>query len=182
VSSGKQWAIVAAVVTLLALALVAVTTLVGSGGEQVGIGRMAPDFRARTLDEPPVVRTLADYRGDVVLLNVWATWCLPCRTEMPSMERLHRAFAGQGLHVVAVSIDKPGFEEEIRTFVKEYALTFDVLYDPDGAITTAYQTTGVPYSFVIDRSGKIRKTVLGAADWSSQGNRSLIASLIAEGT
>ena len=180
-STGRQWAVVAAVVALLALGLAAATRFVGYDVDQVGIGVQAPDFRARTLAEPPAVRTLADYEGDVVLLNVWATWCLPCRTEMPSMERLHREFAGKGLHVVAVSIDKPGFEAEIRAFVQEYGLTFDVLYDPDGAITTAYQTTGVPYSFVIDRSGRIRKTVLGAADWNSQGNRSLIASLIEEG-
>ena len=180
-NTGKQWAIVALVVALLALGLVAATRFVGHSTEQVGIGGAAPDFRARTLAEPPVARTLADYRGDVILLNIWATWCLPCRTEMPSMETLHREFAGRGLHVVAVSIDKPGFEEEIRAFVRDYGLTFEVLYDPDGAITAAYQTTGVPYSFVIDRNGRIRKTVLGAADWSSQGNRSLVASLLEEG-
>ena len=180
-STGRQWAIVALVVALLALGLVAATRLVGHDDGQVGIGAMAPDFRARTLDEPAATRTLADYRGDVVLLNVWATWCVPCRVEMPSMQRLHEEFDGRGLHVVAVSIDKPGFEQEIRAFVKEYGLTFDILHDPGGSITAAYQTTGVPYSFVIDRTGKIRKTVLGAADWSSQGNRSLITSLLGEG-
>ena len=180
-SAGRQWAIVALVVALLALGLTAAMRLVGHGDSPVGIGAMAPDFRARTLDEPPAARTLADYRGDVVLLNVWATWCGPCRVEMPSMQRLHEEFRERGLHVVAVSIDKPGFEEEIRAFVSEYGLTFEVLYDPNGTITSTYQTTGVPYSFVIDRGGKIRKTVLGATDWASQGNRSLIASLLGEG-
>lgn len=180
-SPGRQWAIVAAIVAALALGLVAMTSAVGDRSDRVTVGTKAPDFRARTLDTPPAVRTLADYRGDVVLLNVWATWCGPCRVEMPSMQRLHEEFAGQGLHVVAVSIDQPGFEQAIRDFTREYGLTFDILYDPDGGITTAYQTTGVPYSFVIDRSGTIRKTVLGATDWSSQGNRALVRSLLAEG-
>src|SRR5688572_20459672 len=177
----QQWVFVGIVVLIMGGGLLAATRFLGDESFPVTVESKAPDFRAATVDGAPVTKTIADYKGDVVLLNVWATWCLPCRTEMPSMERLHRDFGGRGLHVVAVSIDKPGFEAEIRAFVKEYGLTFDVLYDPDGGITTTYQTTGVPYSFVIDRSGRIRKTVLGAADWSSQGNRSLIASLLAEG-
>ncbi len=180
-STARQWAIVAAVVVALALGLIAMSRAVGSDITQVTIGTRAPDFSARTLTDPPATRTLADYAGDVILLNVWATWCVPCRIEMPSMERLHGHFAGRDLHVIAVSIDRPGFEQEIRDFVREYALTFDVLYDPEGRIAEAYQTTGVPYSFVIDRSGTIRKTVLGMADWNTVGNRSLFESLLQEG-
>ena len=178
-STARQWGIVAAVIGVLALALIAMSRA-SDDVEHVTIGATAPDFTARTLDDPSVTRTLDDYRGDVVLLNVWATWCIPCRVEMPSMERLHRHFAGRDLHVLAVSIDQPGFEQSIREFVTEYGLTFEVLYDPGGRIAQTYQTTGVPYSFVIDRSGTIRKTVLGASDWSSIGNRSLIESLLGE--
>ena len=180
-STGRQWAIVAAVVGALALALIAMSRA-ADDVPRVTIGATAPDFSALTMDDPPATRTLADYRGDVILLNVWATWCVPCRVEMPSMERLHQHFAGSDLHVVAVSIDRPGFEREIRDFVREYGLTFEVLYDPGGTIATTYETTGVPYSFVIDRSGTIRKAVLGAADWNSIGNRSLIESLLREGS
>lgn len=180
-SSARQWAIVATVVVALALGLIAMSRTVGTDITQVTIGTTAPAFSARTLDEPPALRTMADYAGDVILLNVWATWCVPCRIEMPSMERLHQHFAGTDLRVLAVSIDRPGVEREIRDFVREYELTFEVLYDPEGEIARTYQTTGVPYSFVIDRSGTIRKTVLGMADWNSVGNRSLFASLLEEG-
>lgn len=178
-STARQWAIVAAVIGALALGLF---TMSRAGGEpaQVTIGTKAPDFEAVTLDRPATPRTLEDYRGDVILLNIWATWCVPCRVEMPSMQKLHEHFAGRDFRVVAVSIDRGGFENDIRAFAREYGLTFDILHDPEGDITTTYQTTGVPYSFVIDRSGTIRKTVLGAADWNSQGNRALIESLLAE--
>lgn len=179
-SSARQWAMVAVVIALLALGLAAMTRSVDRI-EHVTVGAAAPEFRAWTLDDPPLERSLADYRGEVVLLNIWATWCVPCRVEMPSMERLSREFGGRGFRVVAVSIDRPGLEEAIVDFVREYELTFDILYDPSQAIMTAYQATGVPYSYVIDRRGVIRRTIMGATDWHSETNRALIESIVAEG-
>jgi thiol-disulfide isomerase/thioredoxin len=113
----------------------------------------------------------------VVLLNVWATWCQPCRVEMPSMERLHRAFAGTDFRIVAVSIDKEG-PEVVEQFVKELGLTFDVLHDQTADIQRIYQTTGVPESFVIDRNGVIIKKVIGAAEWDGPVTETLLRRLL----
>jgi thiol-disulfide isomerase/thioredoxin len=121
--------------------------------------------------------TFERYRGQVVLLNVWATWCQPCRVEMPSMERLHRAFAETDFRIVAVSIDKEG-PEVVEQFVKELGLTFDVLHDQTADIQRIYQTTGVPESFVIDRNGVIIKKVIGAAEWDGPVTETLLRRLL----
>jgi cytochrome c biogenesis protein CcmG, thiol:disulfide interchange protein DsbE len=144
----------------------------------VAPGAPAPDFTARTLDSIPRVKTLADYRGQVVLLNLWATWCEPCKVEMPSIEALHRAYAPSGLKVVAVATDDPGFEDAIRRFVAEHGLTFEVLSEGSGAIERAYQTRGIPATYLIGADGIIRKRIAGASDWSSPANRALVAQLL----
>ncbi|MEJ7809900.1 MAG: TlpA disulfide reductase family protein [Gemmatimonadaceae bacterium] len=177
-TSRGQWTVVGAIVAGLALALFAATRFLGDELFQVTIGSDAPNFSAVTLDAEPEPRALRDYRGQVVLLNVWATWCEPCKIEMPSIEGLHREFGGRGLRVIAVSIDDPGEAERIRGFVREYGLTFDVLHDPSGRISRAYQTTGVPETFVIGKDGVIRKKVIGAIRWDSPANRALIAQLL----
>jgi peroxiredoxin len=172
------------VVLLLAgVALVGITLghkALGNELEPVGTGVQAPDFTAQTLDRPPRVKRLADYKHQVALLNVWATWCVPCRAEMPSIQRLYQAHASRGFKVVAVSIDDPGMEDGIRAFVRQLGLTFEVLHDPTGAIQQQYQMTGVPESFLIGRDGTIRKKIAGAIDWDSDANRRLIARLLAE--
>lgn len=174
----QQWGIVAAVVVLLAGGLWAAVRLLGDELFPVTVGSEAPDFQARTLDGTDSVKTITDYRGEVVLLNVWATWCIPCRTEMPSIQALHESFAGQGLKVVAVSVDQPGFEQDIRDFAQEYGLTFEILHDASGGIQQAYQTTGIPETYVIDRDGVIRRKHIGPADWNSASNRALVAQLL----
>jgi cytochrome c biogenesis protein CcmG/thiol:disulfide interchange protein DsbE len=149
----------------------------------VGVGTRAPNFAALTVDTAlvePRTKTLADYRGEVVLLNVWATWCAPCRVEMPSMQKLHESFAERGLRVVAVSVDDPGMEDAIREFAKVYGLTFEILHDATGAIKARYHTTGLPESAVISRDGTIRKRIAGAEDWNSAANRALIERLLRE--
>ena len=120
---------------------------------------------------------LADYRGKVVLLNVWATWCPPCRIEMPSMERLHKTLAGTDFRIVAVSVDEDD-STVVNAFVRELGLTFDILHDQTGAIQGIYQTTGVPESFVIDRDGVIVKKVIGAVEWDGPVNEALIRRLL----
>jgi peroxiredoxin len=116
----------------------------------------------------------------VVLLNIWATWCDPCRVEMPSIERLHERLGPKGLKVVAVSIDDPGADGAIRDFARQLGLTFEILHDTSGAIKQAYQTTGVPETFVIGRDGVIRKKVIAARDWSSPANVALVSELLSE--
>ena len=151
-----------------------------SGGEAppaVGPGAPAPAFVATTLDSVPVARTLDDYRGSPILLNVWATWCDPCREEMPSMQRLYDAYRDRGLRVVAVSIDDRGTEKLIRDFVAEHQLTFDILHDAKSAIMTTYQVLGVPQTFLISAEGNIVGTAF-AADWMTPENRRKVEALL----
>jgi cytochrome c biogenesis protein CcmG, thiol:disulfide interchange protein DsbE len=122
--------------------------------------------------------SLLDFGGKVVLLNIWATWCEPCKVEMPSIEALHKAYGPRGLKVVAVSIDDYVTEDSIRSFAKGLGLTFDILHDPSHTIDRSYQTTGWPETFVIAKDGVIRKKWIGPADWNSRINRVLIAELL----
>ena len=175
-----QWIAVLAVVAVLGGGLAVATLALGDELFTVEAGSRAPEIAAVTLDDPPVKRTLADYRGDVVLLNVWATWCGPCEAEMPSMERLHRSFADSGLRIVAVSIDNPGRENAVREFVARHKLTFEILHDPTKRIIDDYRTSGVPETFVIGRDGVIRRKTY-TQDWNTPANRALIAQLLREG-
>jgi len=144
----------------------------------VRVGGQAPEFRAVTVEPPIAEKTLADYAGKVVIVNIWATWCAPCIVEMPSLEALHRRYAKDGLSIVAVSVDAPGSAAQIRDFRDRLGLTFEILHDADD-IRATYQTAGVPESFVIGRDGRIRRRVFSAENWDSESNRKLIQQLLA---
>ncbi len=178
----QQWALVGAIIAVLAAGGVAAVHFLGDELFPVTVGGKAPAFAAKPIQTPgPTPRgSLADYRGQVVLLNIWATYCVPCITEMPAIEKLHRAYGPKGLKVVGVSIDAPGLEPKIRDFLREHALTFDILYDTSRTITEIYQTTGVPETFVIGRDGVIRKKFIGPMNWNSDANRALVEQLLAE--
>ena len=126
-------------------------------------GRPAPDFMFPGLDGKMV--RLSDYRGHVVLVNVWATWCPPCVDEMPSMEKLYKELKDENFEILAVSIDALG-EKAVAPFMKEYNLSFSALMDPDGTIKTLYHTTGVPESFIVDQEGILIKQIIGPRDWA----------------
>jgi len=174
----QQWAFVGIVVLILGGGLLAATRYLGDELFPVTVGSKAPDFHANTIDGAPAAKTLADYKGEIVLLNVWATWCVPCRTEMPSIQALHDRFAARGLKVVAVSVDNAGFDDEIRTFRDQFGLTFEILHDATGNIKRDYQTTAVPETFIIGRDGMIRRKVIAADNWDSPANRALFAQLL----
>jgi peroxiredoxin len=182
VTARQQWLIVGVIVLLLAATLAAATHFLGDELFPIAVGMDAPPITGKTLDTPPRAKSLADYKGKVVLLNIWATWCGPCREEMPSMEKLYKEFASQGLVIVAVSVDDAGTEQQIRDFVKEFGLTFEILHDPDKKTAQRYQVTGYPESFIIGREGTIRRKVFAAADWSSETNRTLIRELLGNRT
>ncbi|MDO8666407.1 MAG: TlpA disulfide reductase family protein [Gemmatimonadales bacterium] len=173
----KQWIIVLAVVGVLTAGAVMAVKL-SPDIFPVEVGSRAPDFTAADLATGDTV-TLASYRGQVVLLNVWATWCEPCRVEMPSMERLQQELGPQGLKIVAISIDEAG-PDVVREFQRELGLTFQILHDRSRAIERIYQTTGVPESFVLNREGRIMKKVIGAVDWDSPVNKDLVRRLLAQ--
>ena len=145
---------------------------------RVSPGSPAPDFRAVTLDAHPVAKGIADYRGEVVLLNLWATWCGPCEWEMPGIEALYRDFGPKGLKVVAVAVDDPGFEQRVREFVTRKGLTFEILSEGSGKIESDYEARGIPATYLIGRDGLIRKRVAGASDWNTPANRALVAQLL----
>jgi len=173
----QQWSVVGAIVALMAGGLLAASHYMKDELFPITIGSTAPDFRAKVLGENRY-KTLADYKGQVVLLNVWATWCPPCQAELPSLQRLYQAYGGKGLKLVAVSIDDYVTEDSIRAFARNFGITFEILHDSTHAIERIYQTTGYPESFVIGREGTIRKKWIGPDDWSSQGNQALVAQLL----
>ncbi len=173
----QQWLIVAAIVAVLGVGLIGGSYAMKDELHPVDAGGVAPDFHAKELGSP-TMRTMADYKGQVIILNVWATWCLPCREELPSLEKLYQQYGPKGLKLIAVSVDHGVSEDSIRAFANHYGITFDVLHDQTGGVEAAYQTTGYPETFVIGREGTIRKKWIGAADWSSLGNRALVAQLL----
>lgn len=149
-----------------------------TGHAPVQIGGEAPSFRAVTVDAPFVEKKLADYAGAVVIVNIWATWCEPCLVEMPSLQALHARYAKDGLKIVAVSVDAPGSDSQIRAFRDRLGLTFEILHDA-ADIRATFQTAGVPESFVIGRDGKLRRRVFSAENWDSESNRKLVEQLLA---
>jgi cytochrome c biogenesis protein CcmG, thiol:disulfide interchange protein DsbE len=176
----QQWYIVGGIVALLAGGAFAASKFLKDDLADVGVGVEAPGFTAMTIDRTPKAKTLTDYRGQVVVLNLWATWCIPCRTEMPSIEALYRELGPKGLQVVAVSVDDEGMQEKIREFVEEHGLTFEILHDGAGVMQGIYRTTGIPETFVIGKDGVIRKKWVGADDWNSPANKRLLEQLLAE--
>lgn len=173
----QQWSVVGAIVAVLALGLTIAARSMKDDLYPVNVGSTAPAFRARALNASSV-KTLADYKGQVVLLNVWATYCEPCKIEMPSLEKLHEMYGDKGLKIVAVEVDHAVSDDSVKKFAAKYKLNFEILRDTSGAIEKAYQTTGIPETFVIGPEGTIRRKWWGADDWSSQGNRALIAQLL----
>jgi cytochrome c biogenesis protein CcmG/thiol:disulfide interchange protein DsbE len=173
----KQWIVVGVIVAVLAAGLLLVLKLAPEIFP-VEVGSSAPAFQATDLrtGQPAA---LADYKGQVVLLNVWATWCEPCKIEMPSMQQLEREMGPRGLKIVAVSVDEGG-ADAVRQFARDYGLTFRILHDPAGRIQRIYQTTGIPESFVINRQGRIVKKVIGATDWDATVNKDLMRRLLAQ--
>ena len=125
---------------------------------------IAPDFAVPDLDGQAV--RLSNFRGKVVLLNLWTTWCPPCREEMPSMERLFRQLRDRGFVLLAVSQDEAG-RAAVDPFVRDMGLTFPVLVDPQHQVGDRYQVWGYPESFIIDREGRVVERVIGPRKWDS---------------
>lgn len=141
-------------------------------------GVPAIEFELPDLDGNMV--KLTEFRGKVVFLNIWATWCKPCEEEMPSMQKLYESLSDAPFEIVAVSIDSEK-AAVVKEFVAKYKLTFTVLHDRPGKIKNTYKTTGVPETFIIDQNGVIAEKVWGPRDWSSPSSTVVIRDLIKNG-
>jgi len=123
------------------------------------VGDPAPPYSARPLGGGSFV--LAEERGRVVLLNVWATWCVPCRTEMPALEAVHGKFGHRGLRVIGVNIDAGSADSDVRGFLEDYGITFDNVRDPEDRVTRVFRLMGVPETLLIDAEGRVSRRWLG---------------------
>jgi peroxiredoxin len=141
------------------------------------VGFPAPAFTLRGLEGGTY--RLSDFRGRIVFLNVWATWCPPCREEMPSMERLYRRLQGTDFVMLAVSVDDG--VERVRQFVAQANLTFPILLDPQGSVPPRYGVTGFPETFVIDREGNVIHHTVGPENWDSEAVYHYFTRLLATG-
>jgi len=135
-----------------------------------------PAFSGSTLDARPL--SIREYRGSVVILNFWASWCRECRPEMPVLERLHREFSSRGLIIIGVNAREK--EEPARRYARELGLTIPLVLDRDGKINALYGVVGLPTTFVIGRDGRAVGLAVGPRQWESAPARALIASLLAE--
>lgn len=135
----------------------------------------APDF---TLPTPlgASIR-LSDRRGKVVLVNFWATWCMPCRREMPTMEALYQRYKDQGLEVLAVNLDMLS-PAGVKAFVKEVAVTFHVVLDPSWSTAPAYRVVGLPTTYLIDRAGNVVVREVGERNWMDGVSRIAVERLL----
>lgn len=163
-----------------------------AAGPLVGLnkGAMAPLLvRPKPLDLPEFTfagadgkpKSLADFRGKIVLLNIWATWCVPCREEMPALDALETKLGGKDFAVAAVNIDKGG-PEKAAAFLKETGATHLALYtDPSGKLFSTLKAVGMPTTLLIDRDGKEIARLVGPADWASPEAVAVIEAAIAAG-
>lgn len=134
-------------------------------GDQAGLdyGDPLPAFSAAHLDTGSPVE-LATYRGRVLLLNLWATWCVPCRTETPYLQSLYEEYGEAGLDVVGVSVDRAGAREDVRAFTQEMGVTYDILLDPQGRAETVFRARGLPNSILVGRDGSVVFSWLGPVE------------------
>lgn len=139
----------------------------------INVGDTAPAYSADTLDGQTV--QLAQFIGEqAVLVNLWATWCGPCRKEIPALQKLHEQYGQQGLKVIGVSIDGKGEAGQVRRYTEQAGVTYTILYDPGDRFTSAFQTIGVPETFLIDKDGKLTYRWRGEFDPYSQQALSII--------
>ncbi len=136
----------------------------------------APDFSLPDMDGQQ--RTMASYQGRVVILHFWASWCVPCRKEMPTLHHLHNSFEGKNIELVCVSTDT-GSKKKIEGFMNDINLHFNTLLDPDGDVRKKYAVRALPTTYLIASDGKISGRIIGERDWGKADP--MLALLLGEG-
>ena len=139
------------------LSIIAMALLAGCTDRGARLDSMAADFSLQDMSGKTV--KLSDYKGKVVLLEFWATWCPPCRASVPGLEKLHKAYKDKGLVLLAVSMDEGGWDE-VRSFIKESGITYTILKGTED-VAKKYQVRSIPMMLVLDKEGKISKRYLG---------------------
>lgn len=163
------------ILTVLAIGLAWIAST-GAAGFETRADLPAPELKAHDLQGVP--KTLADYRGKVVLLNFWATWCPPCQREMPSLERLRTRMAGRPLEIVAVSSAEA--PDDVKAFLAKMKLGFPVLLDPDGSNTQRWSVFALPTTFVLDADGRVRHVLSGPAEWDEGEPLAVVEAVLAK--
>jgi cytochrome c biogenesis protein CcmG/thiol:disulfide interchange protein DsbE len=165
-------------VLLIVLVLFAALFLIGyvakdrqAGRKIVANGDQAPEFRLQAMDGSSV--NLSDFRGKVVMVHFWATWCPPCVEELPTLDKLYRTVVDKDFQLLAVSVDEGG-APAVAAFLKKNGLNLPVLLDPDRTIAGLYGTYKFPETYIVDRQGVVRYKVIGPRDWSDPANVKLV--------
>lgn len=166
------------IVVVVVLAVVTSVLINKRSFEPVIAGTKSINFVTNDLDGK--IRRLDEFKGKVIFLNLWATWCKPCEEEMPSMQRVYNVLKGRNFEMIALSVDTDG-PEVVKKFVERHGLTFTVLHDPKGKIKDGYKTTGVPETFIIDQNGVIAEKVWGPRNWDDKRNLKMILDLLDNG-
>ena len=162
---------------ILSSAVQAVTPFAESSVVPEATRQAAPAFEIENLRGGKT--GLSGYRGNVVLLNFWATWCMPCREEMPGMEMVWQKYKEQGFVVLAISNDE-GSKARVETFSKIMDLSFPIVLDPDGEVNDLYEVSSMPTSFLIDRNGKVISRIVGSVEWSTAEAMQFIEELLVQ--
>jgi cytochrome c biogenesis protein CcmG, thiol:disulfide interchange protein DsbE len=160
---------------ILALAF-GIVWLQSSKYEPLTVGMTAPDFSLPDIEGKTV--RLSDYRGKVVFVNFWATWCKPCKEEMPSMEILWENFKSEDFVMVAISMDRVTTKKDIPPFIENMKLTFPILTDSWGQTDKRYKLMGVPETYIIDQNGVLREKVIGPRDWTLKDSVATVVQLL----
>jgi len=161
------------IVLLLLLAALLPLAAWGAGSSP---SKEAPGFTLKNLDGKTV--SLSQYRGKVVFLNFWASWCPPCRQEMPSMERLNEVFGKKDFVILAVNVEQD--IEAVKAFLEDYPYTFPILLDPEAKAQQAYGVYRFPESFLIDKKGNVVRKFVGAQDYSRVDFLRLVSDYVSE--
>ena len=134
----------------------------------------APDFALQDLDGK--LRKLSDFRGHVVAVNFWATWCPPCRKELPSMQRTYEAFQNKGFMIVGVNVGESW--DTVAPFLEDFSLKYPIVLDKDSSAMAEWGIMGLPTTFIVDKQGRITHRITGGRDWDNPGFRSALEAII----
>ncbi len=176
---GASWKeAVLLLIFIVLIAFVAVYFITREKGQEVkiiGVADKAPEFSLPAVDGKPI--SLSGYRGKVVMVHFWATWCPPCVEEMPTLETLYRALRGKDFEVLAISADEDG-AGAVTAFMRKNRLSLPVLFDPGGTVASSYGTFKLPETYIVDREGVVRYKELGARDWSAPESAAIVKNII----